>query len=950
MWQKLSAIRRRYLTIISVGFAAVPAAGYGVASWLGQPDSFSFFHSWRGGLFAIVIVGWWSAAFAHFRQILTLTVPREKGEEVLPRALSRGLGQLHSHYWRWLFAYVVIASLFYAAADSYSTDAPIATWDWVRCLLIQLVVAVLIGVPFYLLSLTALGAFTAVTGLRKAYISIERKLLLVGVLVPLLAGVAMMYIYWQHPQLSTAELLLAWSGLGLSVLATGAIGLRSIYAALRPLQRLLAAHEGALRLEDIAVLRPRSTDEIGLLTQALSRLGRSLVGRELKALAIIEAAPDGVIITDETGRIKMFNSAAEQLFGYQAAEAQGMALCDLLPAMSCEEGVPCPKEGAQEIQGSHRKGHSIPMSVRVSKLKLDDDTYYTCLIKDIAERNEAQRRLQEMEVRYRDLVESSRDLISSMDKDGRWTFVNGAAKYIYGVEPAQMVGCSVYEFTEPAYLEREKAAYKALWEGKEWLKFESVHHDHGGALHHLNCIARARTDEQGRVVAINSVVRDITEHKMYEQKLIYQASHDALTGLFNRNYLRQELERMVARVARGNAGGVLMFIDLDQLKFINDTLGHSVGDRLLVESARLMKKHVREGDLLARYGGDEFTVLLYNTDAEGARKVAENLRARFGEFKFLEAGNAYSLTCSIGLAMIDEGVKSADECLSQAERACKNAKTLGRNQVVSHAPSQPERLGVQDIAWIERIKGLMEEERFQLVYQPIISVSTGSVYDYEVLVRMVERDGHLLNPGAFLPTAERLGLSRQLDRCVASKAIKELASLREAGQSVRFFINLTARALRDDALLKVIQDALSAAKLDASVLTFEINETAAVADLVAAGDFINALKEMGARVVLDHFGLGFSSFSYLKRLPVDALKIDGSYVQGLAQSVVNQVVVRSINQVAHALGKVTIAPHVENKEALMLLRDLGVDYAQGYFVGRPEQGISADRYISMTVH
>jgi EAL domain-containing protein (putative c-di-GMP-specific phosphodiesterase class I) len=363
----------------------------------------------------------------------------------------------------------------------------------------------------------------------------------------------------------------------------------------------------------------------------------------------------------------------------------------------------------------------------------------------------------------------------------------------------------------------------------------------------------------------------------------------------------------------------------------------------------LMKKHTRESDLLARYGGDEFTVLLYNVDADGARRVAENLRARFGEFKFLEGGNAYSLTCSIGLALIDEGTKSADECLSQAERACKNAKTLGRNQVVFYDAVATKPQPAQDSAWVDRIKRLMEEESYQLIYQPIVSTTAGSVYDYEVLVRMVESDGHLLTPGAFLPTAERLGLSHSLDRCVVLKAIQELARLRESGQSIRFFINLTAAAMHDETLLNNIRTMLAETKLDASVLTFEINETTAVTDLMAAADFISIIKEMGARVVLEHFGLGFSSFTYLKHLSVDALKIDGSYIQGLMQSVVNQVVIRSINQVAHALGKVTIAPQVENKETLNLLRDLGVDYVQGYYLGRPENAIGAERYINVAL-
>jgi diguanylate cyclase (GGDEF)-like protein len=507
-----------------------------------------------------------------------------------------------------------------------------------------------------------------------------------------------------------------------------------------------------------------------------------------------------------------------------------------------------------------------------------------------------------------------------------------------------MLGRDIHAFTEHEHLAREQAAFRALWEGRDWLEFESVHRDHGGALHHLSIIAQAHKDAQGEVTCLTGITRDVTAHKIHERKLAYQASHDALTGLFNRHYLRQELERVVARVSRGGPGGALMFIDLDRLKFINDTLGHVVGDRLLVEAANLMKTHLREGDLLARYGGDEFTVILYDTGEAGARTVAENLRARFGEYKFLEGGNVYSLTCSIGLALLDAAVKSADECLDRAERACNRAKNLGRNQVVFHAREEPP-AAPPDEALTLRIKRLIEEERFQLVYQPIAALASGSVYDYEVLLRMVEREGQVLTPEAFLPAAERLGLSRRLDRSVVAKAIRALAELHVAGQPLRFFLNLTVPALRDEGLVRGVKDVLAETGLDASALTFEITETAAVADLAVTTAFVEAVKGMGARVVLEHFGSGFSSFTYLRRLPVDALKIDGAYVRDLTKSVVNQVVVRSINQVAHALGKGTIAPQVENREALILLRDLGVDYAQGYFVGRPEERIGTERYV-----
>jgi diguanylate cyclase (GGDEF)-like protein/PAS domain S-box-containing protein len=948
MWSELRAVRQRYLGIVAIGFAAVPVVGYGVALWLGNWHDTSLFLSGAGRLLATFAVGWWLVALAHYRQIFTLLLPGEGDVIVQPKLLSRGLSRLHSHYWRWLCAYVVIASLIYAAEPATSATAAV---DWLRCLLIQLVVAVLVGVPFYLLALNALGGFAAAAGLEKAHVFVESKLVLSGVLVPLLAGMAMMYFYWLRTGLWTEETLLVWSGLGVLVLSSVMIGSRSILRALQPLQPVITNQDTASYLQKLAALRPTSTDDLGLLIQSLSRLGHSLEAKDPEIQALIDAAPGGILLTDESGHIQMFNAVADGLLGSRLTELQGLPICDLLPGLRCEGDLPLPTREAQQLWVQNPDGRNLALTARIAAMERGGGhARFVCFLSENESDERMRRHAQETESRYEDLVESSRDLIWSMNEEGHWTFVNRAAKHIYGVEPAELIGCTVHEFTEPDYLKREKAAYQALWEGKDWLDFESVHHDRDGALHHLHFSAVTRKDQQGRVAAINGVTRDITEQKVYEQKLAYQASHDALTGLFNRNYLHQELERMVARVARGNEYGVLMFVDLDQLKFINDTIGHGAGDRLLVEAGRLLKNHTRESDLLARYGGDEFTVLLYNVDAEGARKVAENMRARFGEFKFLEGGNAYSLTCSIGLALIDEGVKSADECLAQAERACKNAKTLGRNQVVFYDAGVTKRPALQDATWLDRIKGLIEKEHYQLVYQPIASVTTGSIYDYEVLVRMVESEGHLLNPGAFLPTAERLGLSQSLDRSVVLKSIQELALLREAGQSVRFFINLTPAAMRDDTLLTRIRDTLVETKLDASVLTFEINETAAVADLVAAADFIRVIKEMGGRVVLEHFGLGFSSFTYLKHLPVDALKIDGSYIQGLTQSVVNQVVVRSINQVAHALGKVTIAPHVENKETLMLLRDLGVDYVQGYYLGRPERAIGAERYIATDIH
>ncbi|HDO34485.1 MAG TPA: EAL domain-containing protein, partial [Chromatiales bacterium] len=442
------------------------------------------------------------------------------------------------------------------------------------------------------------------------------------------------------------------------------------------------------------------------------------------------------------------------------------------------------------------------------------------------------------------------------------------------------------------------------------------------------------------VTRITGTARDITEQKAFERRLTYQAEHDSLTGLSNRYAFQQELDRLVARVTRSGAVCAVFYIDLDQFKYINDTLGHAAGDRLLVEISTLVSSRVREGDLFARFGGDEFTLLLDNVDEERAIRAAENVRALVGEYRFLEGGNSFNVTCSVGVAMVNEQVQSADEVLSHADIACNIAKAQGRNRVNLYNPADRDKAGMaEDMGWAARVREMLEQDRFQLVFQPIVAIADGRVHDYEVLMRMPCDDGQVILPGGFMPAAERFGLIHRLDRWMVRQAIQRLAQLRASGTPVCFSVNLSGRAFEDDGLLPLIRRMLEQTQLDPAWLTFEITETAAIANLAAAVRFIRALKEIGCRFALDDFGAGFCSFTYLKHLPVDKLKIDGSFVQGLAGAPVDQAMVRSLNQVAHALGKVTIAEYVEDARTLRLLQEYGVDYAQGFYLGRPEAEI-----------
>lgn len=354
----------------------------------------------------------------------------------------------------------------------------------------------------------------------------------------------------------------------------------------------------------------------------------------------------------------------------------------------------------------------------------------------------------------------------------------------------------------------------------------------------------------------------------------------------------------------------------------------------------MLRKNVREGDLLARFGGDEFTILLYNIDHGHALPVAQNIRAMFEHYRFMDSGKTFNVTCSIGLSMIDNETRSADEALARADLACNISKSQGRNCVHEYSVEDSAQSAMaEDIGWAERVRDAVDNDRFQVLYQPIVSLTSQEVLAYEVLLRLPTDDGQIIKPGGFIPAAERLGLMQNVDRWIVRRSMHYLAELHGNNIQTRFSINLSGRALDDPELYSLIRDTLQDSGLNPAALMFEITEDVAIANLQAARQFINQIKGLGCRMSLDDFGSGFCSFTYLKHLPVDMLKIDGSFLQGLTQTKVDQAMVQSMNQIAHALGKITIAESVETRETWQILQEYGVDYAQGHYLGRPRSNL-----------
>ncbi|MGD8743029.1 MAG: EAL domain-containing protein, partial [Granulosicoccaceae bacterium] len=869
--------------------------------------------------FILFMLGWMGMYARRLVRQIEHWISHHPGARVAPPDIHQRVRRFSSDFWGFYLCYVLFApQIFYWSVYGTNQFEPVV---FAQFLLLQLVCAILIGLPVYLLTMDNLGRIVSHIGITGTLFSVKSKLMLLGGFIPLLTNAVIVLYYWSHTDYISAQILIMFGALGLISAAITLLSVRSMSHALAPVQKVLHTRNTS-SYEDLARMRPQSTDEIGYLTQMLSMLFQHLGNQKSHMRAIVDTASEGIIVANNNGLVITFNPAAEELFGYQAVEIIGQPLSRLLPDINLTAITRFDNGDEHETRGQHCDGQEIPVAIRVNVMHQTGMSMYACMVADISGRKKAESRLRETEARYRELVETAHDLVWSMDTDGKWLFLNAASHNIYGCAMHDMVGRPVLNFTAPDFHDRDTHAIRELLNGHELVQYETVHLDTSGTRHHLSFNASPQLDAQGRVVHIRGTARDITEQKAYEQQLTYQAEHDSLTGLYNRHYFQEELERLVARVARSGASAALLYIDLDQFKYINDTLGHAAGDRLLLEATQLLREHVRDGDLLARFGGDEFTLLFYNIDAEDAELSAKKIRKLFEDYAYYDSGNSFNVTCSIGVALIDNTSRNAEETLAQADLACNLAKTRGRNHVYVYDPEDSDKLGMaEDMGWAARVREVLDNDRFQLVYQPIVDTHNGELHSYEVLLRMPYDDGQIILPGGFMPAAERFGLIHAIDRWIVARAIRRLADERRNGQAVRFAINLSGRAFEDESLLPLIRAAISESGLDPSSLTFEITETAAIANLNAATGFISSLREIGCQFALDDFGSGFCSFTYLKHLPVDTLKIDGSFVQGLASAPVDQAMVQSMNQVAHALGKKTIAESVENEETLMLLRE-----------------------------
>ena len=592
--------------------------------------------------------------------------------------------------------------------------------------------------------------------------------------------------------------------------------------------------------------------------------------------------------------------------------------------------------------------------------KNEAEELFLARIASISRFIEVQKNIETERERLAGILESVGEGVYGVDNNGLITFVNPAALNIVGAAEARsLIGKlaeQVFHFHVQEGGLKTDRLYRAYGKSVELRCWEtSFRHQNGKAVP-VECTVyplNIRDKQEGSVVAF----RDISERKMLEEKLHWQATHDHLTQLINRRYFEDLLEAEVQRIRREDTMSALLYLDLDRFKYINDTAGHDAGDKVLVEIARVLVGKLRKEDMLARLGGDEFAIIVRNVDVKQAKATAEEMRKALDGCNFNYNGQNHAVHGSFGVALMDiEGMTSGD-ILANADIACHIAKRGGRNRMHLYEQTSDEKnvMG-SELGWTNRLREAMQHNRFVLHYQPILDMSdidlnnlpaedgvlwkrhtsvAGNSLHYELLLRMKGEDGEMYYPDAFIPVAERFNMMCDVDMWVLNEALSVLAKVHKGNSNISFSVNLSGHTLNSNDSLLNIKTLLEKYGTNPRSVIFEVTETSAIANFESASQFIEEMKLVGCRFSLDDFGSGFCSFSQLKCLPADFVKIDGQFVKGMSRGSIDRAIVTAMNDVAHSLGRYTVAEYVESPEILRLLKICGVDRVQGHYISAP---------------
>jgi diguanylate cyclase (GGDEF)-like protein/PAS domain S-box-containing protein len=668
------------------------------------------------------------------------------------------------------------------------------------------------------------------------------------------------------------------------------------------------------------------------------RFEEALATSEERFRSLSSAAPNGIYALDLDGRLLYANERLVELTGLSLDELEGNGWLDMIHPDERDRVVresgpaSLDRRLATEFRIVRPDGELRWMRTRASPLhgRGGEHAGFVGSLEDVTNEIEALRQLAAREAEYRMLAENSSDFLARHAPDGTYRYASPASLAITGYAPDELIGTSPFDLVaeEDRELTAEHAQRVFEHDAPATVAFRLRRKD--GQLRWLETTARAVRDDAG-VREIVSVTRDISERKEAELELSHAALHDTLTGLPNRALFHDRLGLALRRTERRSGSVAVLFCDLDRFKIVNDSLGHDAGDRLLVDVAHRISAALRPADTVARFGGDEFTILCEDIAGEiEAATIAQRIVDVFREPFLLEDGEVF-LATSLGIAIARGGDERAEDLIRDADAAMYRAKERGKGRYEIF----DEAMRADAVARLETESALrraLERGELRLHYQPQIDLATGAISGFEALVRWEHPVRGLLGPAAFIPLAEETGLIVGIGEWVLREACTEA---RRWPQPLMLAVNLSARQLAQPDLVAMVRRALAETGTDPSTLCLEITESAVMESGAATTAQLRALKSLGVQLAIDDFGTGFSSLAHLRRFPVDVLKVDGTFVAGLGREPQDASIAAAVISLAHALGLKTVAEGVETEQQLAILEELGCDLGQGYLFGRP---------------
>ena len=674
--------------------------------------------------------------------------------------------------------------------------------------------------------------------------------------------------------------------------------------------------------------------------RATARIAASSILDSLD-LAVVGQDPDGIVAT--------WSASAERRYGFSAHEVVGRPMKSLVPSTSWrweDRAVRASLGGLSDTYETERlakDGGVRGVTVQMSPIK--DSTGAVVGVSTIEWDSDADPprglRTQVTDSCFVRAFEDAPIGIALVSADaetaGRMLRVNRALCQLTGYSRERLERTSTAALVHPDDAATDLAAMTRLRTGEvEGFQLEQrlLHRDHHAVWVTVNASFVRHPD--GTPLYCIRQVQNIDERKRYEGELGYLVEHDPLTGLLNRRGFVRELTHEMAYSRRYGGRGAVLFLDLDDFKLVNDTLGHNVGDEVISEVARILGERLRETDALARLGGDEFAVLLPQTSSREAQELSTSLVGSVRESCGVALPGGREVTLSIGINWFERPGESvtADDILIDADSAMYAAKDAGKDRFAVASSSTHGHSNAR-VTWAERVRRAVEDGSFELYSQPIVDFTSDTIAQWELLLRLPGDEGELILPTQFLYTAERSGLILEIDRWVVGEALKLIAQQRDWGRKVRLAVNISGRSVGAPELLELVERGLLSTGIDPASLVLEVTETAAIANMDRARGFAGELQSLGCHFALDDFGAGFGSFYYLKHIPFDYVKIDGEFIRNLPASTTDQLILDSIVQMSNGLGKHTVAEFVGDQETVEVLKAHGVDYGQGYHLGRP---------------